>query len=348
MDNIALINSPDEFSKLCKCLFAAEFDDFQTIDDSGGDKGNDGYSEHKKRLFQIYCPRKPLKADDLRYKSKIKKDLNKAKKLVDSGKYTIQEWIFVTPAELRENVQTYIREEAEKKGFVGMAWASPKLMELLAKYPYLQNQFPDLILPNIAQKMDLLYATISESTKCTKGRRCTPRENFDNEISKDIRNSSAMKFEFSTDQKFLIKKVNDVHTLNGQSGYDFENDLGSALHHIQYKSSVDWYITASVFISNAIPHGGIRNIFKHLKEPLDPYKKSILDNYKKNLQISYDKLQKLRRANKRGGLQQDFLAPYEREVLKITEIPVDRLGPLFEQFESDLLAVFRGYKFKDN
>src|SRR3989344_7755552 len=109
MDNISNITSPDQFSKLCKHLFTAEFNDFQTIDDSGGDKGNDGYSESQKILFQIYCPEKPNKVNDAKYKSKIKEDLDKAKKLVDSGKYIIEKWIFVTPAELLEDVQTYIR-----------------------------------------------------------------------------------------------------------------------------------------------------------------------------------------------------------------------------------------------
>ena len=72
MDKISQITSPDQFTKLCKYLFAAEYNDFQTIDDSGGDKGNDGYLESQKTLFQIYCPKKPSKANDSHYKSKIK------------------------------------------------------------------------------------------------------------------------------------------------------------------------------------------------------------------------------------------------------------------------------------
>lgn len=153
MDRISQIDSPDEFTRLCKALLSAEYHDFQTIDDSGGDGGNDGYSESKKTLFQLYCPKKPEKANDASYQSKITEDLDKAKKLVESGKYEISEWIFITPRELREPVQTFLREEAIKRGFVGIAWASPKLGELLAKHKHLRSQFPNLIQPDIEEQI---------------------------------------------------------------------------------------------------------------------------------------------------------------------------------------------------
>lgn len=162
MDKISLITSNDLFIRLCKGLLAAEYSDFQTIDDSAGDAGNDGYSESKEFLIQMYCPEKPEKADDATYKSKIKEDLDKAKKLVDSGKYKIKEWIFITPRELREPVQTYLRTEATARGFVGIAWASPKLAELLAKHSHLRSQFPDLIMPDIEVKIDESTAKITD------------------------------------------------------------------------------------------------------------------------------------------------------------------------------------------
>lgn len=149
MDSIAQITSNDEFSKLCKNLFTAEYEDFQTIDDSGGDAGNDGYSQSNEMLFQLYTPEKPEKITDARYKTKITDDLNKAKKLVDSGKYCIKKWVFVTPRELSESVQTYIRNEAKIRGFEGVAWSSPKLTGLLAQHKHLRSQFPNLIQPDI-------------------------------------------------------------------------------------------------------------------------------------------------------------------------------------------------------
>ncbi len=161
MDLIRNINSPDYFASLCKALLAAENNDFQTIDDSGGDKGNDGYSESTETLFQIYCPEKPEKSTDATFKAKILTDLNKAKALVDSGKYKIRNWVFVTPMELREEVQTYIREEASRRDLAGIAWASPKLKELLAKHSHLRSQFPDLIQPDVEKKVDVVIDAIT-------------------------------------------------------------------------------------------------------------------------------------------------------------------------------------------
>lgn len=165
MDLISQITSSDLFVRLCKALLCAEYTDFQTIDDSGGDSGNDGYSEGRSILFQIYCPEKPEKADDARYKEKIIEDLDKAKALVDSGKYKIDEWIFITPRELREPVQTYLREEAANRKFKGIAWASPKLGELFAKYPHLRSQFSDLIMPDIENQLEAARTEILDAIK---------------------------------------------------------------------------------------------------------------------------------------------------------------------------------------
>lgn len=154
MESIEQIVSPDAFASLCKALLAAEYKDFQTIDDSGGDGGNDGYSESQKTLFQFYCPEKPEKANDTTYKTKIRTDLDKARKLADAGYYAIENWIFVTPRELREPVQTYLRTRASSGRMKGVAWSGIKLGELLAKYPHLRSQFPGLIQPDIESAIE--------------------------------------------------------------------------------------------------------------------------------------------------------------------------------------------------
>lgn len=173
---ISQIESPDVFSELCKALLDAEYDDFSVPDDSGGDGGNDGYSENAETLFQIYCPTKAEKMDSATYVSRLRKkiedDLDKAKGLSDSGKYKIKSWVFITPRELREPEQTHVRNEAAKRGFAGIQWASVKLSGLLAEHDHLQSQFPNVILPDIkaqienarAEIMDRLDG-ISEATK---------------------------------------------------------------------------------------------------------------------------------------------------------------------------------------
>jgi hypothetical protein len=153
MDLISQITSCDLFTRLTKTLLAAEYIDFQTIDDSGGDAGNDGYSESEEILFQIYCPEKPEKADGSVYKAKIGKDLDKAKKLASSDKYKIRDWVFVTPRELTESVQTYLRTEAISRGMNGVAWSGTTLAGLLTKHPHLRSQFPELISPDIEKQI---------------------------------------------------------------------------------------------------------------------------------------------------------------------------------------------------
>src|SRR5437867_1749652 len=114
------IRNSEYFQDFCQKLFAAEWDDFQSIDDSGGDKGNDGYIPSQGRLFAIYCPEKPASAD---YKTKIKGDLAKAVSLRDTYKYKIQEWIFVTPEPLSEDLTRFLTTEAAAVGLTGIAWS---------------------------------------------------------------------------------------------------------------------------------------------------------------------------------------------------------------------------------
>lgn len=163
MDPIRQITSPDYFTSLCKALLAEEYEDFETVDDSGGDGGNDGHSASKEVLFQIYCPEKPAKINDARYQLKIRDDLKKAKNLNDSGRYKIKKWVFITPDDLREPTLAYLREEAKKNGFVGISWSSVRLIGLFAKHSHLRSQFPDLIQPDIEAKLDDLKGTLVDT-----------------------------------------------------------------------------------------------------------------------------------------------------------------------------------------
>lgn len=179
---ISQIESPDYFTELCQSLLDAEYHDFMVPDDSRGDGGNDGYSEIAETLFQFYCPTKPERMAGADYVSRIRKkirdDLDKAKRLSDSGEYRIKNWIFITPRALREPEQTYIRTEAAKRGFTGTAWASIKLSGLLAGHTHLRSQFPTLILPDIEAQLEAVSSKIdgqkegvSDATKTYQSKR---------------------------------------------------------------------------------------------------------------------------------------------------------------------------------
>jgi hypothetical protein len=44
------IRNPLHFQELCQALLTAEYEDFETVRDYNGDKGNDGYSPSRRRL----------------------------------------------------------------------------------------------------------------------------------------------------------------------------------------------------------------------------------------------------------------------------------------------------------
>jgi tetratricopeptide (TPR) repeat protein len=136
------------FQDLSQHLLLEEYKDFQVLDDSGGDAGNDGYIPSERMLFAIYCPEtKPTKKS---YRDKINSDLKKAVKLRDEKSYEIDDWIFLTPAPLPEELHRHISRKAQEAGFKrGISWSEKHLVNLLAKHPHLRSLFPDLILPDL-------------------------------------------------------------------------------------------------------------------------------------------------------------------------------------------------------
>jgi tetratricopeptide (TPR) repeat protein len=161
MLKISTINEPDLFTRLCKALFAAEYEDFQDIDDSGGDEGNDGYVPSEEILFAFHCPEKPK--NEAGYIKKINEDLAKAINLRDKLGYKIKKWIFVTPSPLRNPVIRHITSEATNNGFKGIPWSEAKLTDLFTLHDNLQSQFPDLIQPDISNQIkELRVELLSE------------------------------------------------------------------------------------------------------------------------------------------------------------------------------------------
>ena len=55
---ISEIRNSQQFQDFCQQVLAAEFSDFQVLDDSSGDQGIDGYIPSSRRLFAMTCPEK--------------------------------------------------------------------------------------------------------------------------------------------------------------------------------------------------------------------------------------------------------------------------------------------------
>ena len=115
-DQIAQITNPQEFTRLCNTLLTAHYgENFQVIDGTRSDEGNDGYVISEKRIIAIYCPIKPERKTDKDYLEKITKDLTKANKLRESGTFKVENWTFITPRKLSNDVLSKMRLEASAR-----------------------------------------------------------------------------------------------------------------------------------------------------------------------------------------------------------------------------------------
>lgn len=143
------IRNPLHFQELCQALLTAEYEDFETVRDYNGDKGNDGYSPSRRRLYAIHCP---IKSDKMpaKFREKINGDLRKAVALRDEHGYDIKEWVFVTPEPLSVELRSYVSAQTTAAGFEsGINLSDKRLQDLFYKHTHLHPLFPDLAAVNL-------------------------------------------------------------------------------------------------------------------------------------------------------------------------------------------------------
>lgn len=174
------IRDPALFQRLVRRLYIAERGAaFQVVDDSGGDRGNDGYDASRGLLLSIYCPEKPESADHLR---KGKADVTKAVQLSGQRGYHIREWAFVTPTALREPAQAELRAIAEAGGLKAFFLADEHLEDLYRRFPHLHDDFPELEYPNVEAELRKIREVLGgesaqkESTSPAPPPPATPRK----------------------------------------------------------------------------------------------------------------------------------------------------------------------------
>ena len=88
---IELITVPQEFTRLCNAVLAAEHgDDFLPIDDDRADHGNDGFLKSAKRVFALHCfKRAQNQGIDILIRRKMLGDLGKAKTLKEQNLWDV-------------------------------------------------------------------------------------------------------------------------------------------------------------------------------------------------------------------------------------------------------------------
>ena len=100
---VAQMTDQQEFVRLVNAVHVDKYPaDFQVIDGTRGDNGNDGYIASERRMLAIFCPVKPEQRRDKDYQEKIQSDLLKAVALREQGAYPISAWTFVTPRKLSD------------------------------------------------------------------------------------------------------------------------------------------------------------------------------------------------------------------------------------------------------
>jgi hypothetical protein len=154
-EQIAQFTDPQEFTRLCNTIFTEKYgSEYQVIDGTRSDDGNDGYVISEKRILAIHCPIKPERKTDADYLKKIRSDLAKAESLRDSGAYEIDNWTFITPRKLSNKVVVEMRRIAKSMGLNATHQESTFLSAELAKNMPLISQFPSLHIPDINKKLD--------------------------------------------------------------------------------------------------------------------------------------------------------------------------------------------------
>lgn len=157
---IAQMTNPQDFTRLCNSVFTDIYgDDFQVIDGTRGDNGNDGYVASQRRMLAMYCPIKPEQKTDSGYLAKIRSDLAKAASLKRTKKYEVDAWTFITPRKLSDSVVAAMRALGQDVGIRTSHQESTFLANELYLRSHLLKGFPGLQQLDLGAKIDqLLHA----------------------------------------------------------------------------------------------------------------------------------------------------------------------------------------------
>ncbi|MFH1688224.1 MAG: hypothetical protein ABIE70_11980 [bacterium] len=154
-EQIAQMTDPQEFTRLCNIILTElHGPDYQVIDGTRADGGNDGYIISEKRIIAMYCPIKPERKTDADYLRKIKSDIDKAQSLRDSEKYVIENWTFLSPRKLSNNVVVEMMAYAKSRGFSAIHQESTFLSCALLRHKHLVESFPSLHINDVDAKLE--------------------------------------------------------------------------------------------------------------------------------------------------------------------------------------------------
>lgn len=234
--------NPDEFQRFCSVLFSAEFKDFESIDDSGGDLGIDGYIQDDK-VFQIYCPEKPQKITDSKIKEKIKNSIKKAINTIKDRQLKATNFVFVTSMDLRTEVILFLGQECKNKGFKGLSYGESKLTELLLRHSHVKKDFPFLLLPEISDQIGEVSKKVNKVEdillKMTRGASKTSEKEA--VILRDVRLKESIDAYNNGDVEKMIKLSREVYYDTSDPEVKLQAIINIVLHSVD-PNKTSYYI----------------------------------------------------------------------------------------------------------
>jgi hypothetical protein len=151
---ISLMTVPQEFSRLCNAVLAADHsDDFLPIDDDRPDRGNDGYLKSEKRMFAAHCfKRAQNRSLDNDIRGKMLGDLGKAITLKREGLWEVESWTFLTNYPIPDAIAERVVEVGNEAG-IGVSWRGADFLAERVRRHDLRQSFPDLHVTQIDTRL---------------------------------------------------------------------------------------------------------------------------------------------------------------------------------------------------
>lgn len=284
-EQVAQITNPQEFTRLCNTVFSHKYgNEFQVIDGTRSDGGNDGYIISEKRIIAIYCPIKPERKRDIDYLNKIKSDMLKAVSLRDSESYEIENWTFVTPRKLSNKNIIEMRKFSKDNGFNAVHLDSTFLATELTKNKHLIDEFPSLHYLDLNKKIDKLMELLKSNEVDIKEYEAETELANEHIYKGETKNSEEMEQVLSirknrrnentkSDLRTIIYKTKDISVkLNALLGlFDYYDPIEDSTDDmIQLADS-------GILIASSIPESSVKSYFLAQKGYMLSYKYTQLD-----------------------------------------------------------------------
>ncbi|HWS41337.1 MAG TPA: hypothetical protein VN247_08650 [Arenimonas sp.] len=140
------MDNPQRFNQLFDALMVAEFgEDYQPIDDSRADGGNDGYLRSQSKVYAHHCFKKSDKQrSDAAILLKIKSDFKKTIELRNSREYGVKQWTFATNYPVSENVINQVEKLARANDIECNCVGPEYIAQLIIKHAEVMVNFPEI------------------------------------------------------------------------------------------------------------------------------------------------------------------------------------------------------------